>query len=394
MVVEADEGVVLLGKALLHDRTQALISGLKADSRSSVRIVDDPTALSALRDDWGRLRADVTTPFTSFDYVQAHLEVLADDDRPCLVAVFENGRLTALAPLVLRRRRPRRLEWFDTDGRSSALYLDEDRLLRLIDAVYALRLPLAVQTLIPGAPTERALCGRRPRGWVSLERSYQSGPSLPLDDGSTEPLMSLSRNRRGQLRRKLRRARELGEVCFEMQTSADDLERAFSEFVRIEASGWKGRAGTALAQDDPQRVALRQYLLASEVRDAVRIPTMRVGDEIAAMHLDVVSGGRLWSLKTAIDESFRDVMPGFHLYEFSIRAAAHEGLDVYEFLGDCEPVKEMWGAGPLELQRRRFYPPTPRGGVALVDEVARKGALELGRRLEERRARRKARDRG
>jgi CelD/BcsL family acetyltransferase involved in cellulose biosynthesis len=347
-----------------------------------VRLVRDTATVRSHRADWERLRTDEVTPFTSLDYVCAHVEALRDGDRPCLVGLFEDGRLTALAPLVRRGRRPRRLEWLDGETRSSALYCDEDRLERLIDAIYALRLPIACQTLVPGGATERVLDARRPRGWTTLTRTWTSAPCLPLDREDPDPLMRLSRNRRSQLRRKLRRAGDLGEVEFAMHRAGEDLDEAFDEFVRLEASGWKGRAGTALAHDRQQRETLRRYLLAPAVREATRIASMRIGAQTVAMHLDVAFGGRLWSVKTAIDEDYKDVMPGFLIYEFTIRSAAEEGLTAYEFLGERELVKEIWGGEPVELHRRRFYPPNVTGLTALVDEVGRKGAGELFERFD------------
>ena len=354
-------------------------------TRFHVRFVRDVTELRSLRDDWQHLQADEVSPFTSLDFICAHVEELRDGDRARLLGLFEDERLTALAPLILRRRRPRRLSWLDDESRSSALYLDLDRLEPLVDAIYGLGLPLGAQTLVPDGPTEQALQARRPRGWVALTRTWLSGPSLPLDHHDPDPLRRLSRNRRSQLRRKLRRAQELGEVEFRVHRPDEDLGDAFDAFVRLEASGWKGRAGTALAHDHQQRGRLRRYLLTPEVRSATRIASMSIEGLTVAMHLDVAAGGRLWSIKTAIDDAYKDVMPGFLMYEFTIRAASEEGLTAYEFLGECEPAKEIWGGAPVELHRRRYYPPNVAGLSALVDEVGRKGVGDLRHRLRARR---------
>src|SRR5262249_14940371 len=60
----------------------------------------------------------------------------------------------------------------------------------------------------------------------------------------------MSRSRRRNLRRRERKLEQLGGISTEIAKDGDALPRALADFFRLEAIGWKGRAGTAAAQND------------------------------------------------------------------------------------------------------------------------------------------------
>ena len=352
------------------------------------RVIDDPDELAALGEQWARLRTDVPGPTTQLGWVVAQARAIPPGARLCAVTTFVGDRLTAVAPLSLGETFPRRLTWLDTDI-NGALYTDEGQLDQLARAIHALRRPLRVDALVPGSPTERALRARRPRGWATILRPWLGGPSLPIDPSWDDPLAKLGKKRRAELRRTARKAGSLGEVVFDVLTPPPgaELDELFDEFVRLESSGWKGDVGTALAQDRQQREGLHLGLSAAAAAGTLRITRMRIGDTTAAMHLNVAGGARLWGLKGAVNEDHKAVTPGHHLFAFTIRTAAAEGLERFEFLGATAPFKEMWGAPAVELLRYRVYPPNPHGLAALVGDLTGKAMKELSRRYRAGRAR-------
>src|SRR5215471_16816435 len=76
------------------------------------------------------------------------------------------------------------------------------------------------------------------------------------DDASPES--SVSGDLRRRLRRKERRLRERGRLEHVALRPDDDVARWIEEFLQIEASGWKGRSGTALACSESGRRYFRQ----------------------------------------------------------------------------------------------------------------------------------------
>ena len=57
----------------------------------------------------------------------------------------------------------------------------------------------------------------------------------------------MSKNRKKKAKRLLKKLEQLGEVEFRFTNATSDIHDWATDFVDLEASGWKGRAGTAIA---------------------------------------------------------------------------------------------------------------------------------------------------
>lgn len=348
-----------------------------------MRVIEDPAGLPPLRDAWERLRTDVRAPSSQLDYVLAHMETLPPGDKPHIVTVWDGPRLTGVAPLVRTGRFPKRLRL--TDGAASGfLYADEQHLARLVDAVLDLRLPLDLAPLFAGAETEKLLRRRARRGSVVREETWLGGPSLPVDPTWVDPLSKLHTRRRKDFHRGRRRAEEMGDVAIEVSRPGECVEELFDELVRVEARGWKGRAGTALVEDLRQREALRRYITSRWVRGSVQFISMRIGGQTAAIDLNVTVGDRFWGLKGGVDERYKRAAPGLQLKASAIACAAQAGLERFEFMGATAAFKEMWGTGPVELRHLKTYPLSRAGAVAFAVDGAMKIRRSAERRLAER----------
>ena len=100
----------------------------------------------------------------------------------------------------------------------------------------------------PADPAAEAL---RASGLLVHERIRTRSPWLALDG---DPLARLTAKRRRAIRSRRRRLEEsLGAVSLEVHAGAQGTGPAFAEALRIEASGWKGDGGTAIATDPPSR---------------------------------------------------------------------------------------------------------------------------------------------
>src|SRR3954452_11143115 len=80
----------------------------------------------------------------------------------------------------------------------------------------------------------------------SVVSATGSEPYLPLPSSFDELLSSFRRNARQQVRRNRRRLESAG-GRFRTCTGGAQLERDLNSFLRVEASEWKGREGTAIA---------------------------------------------------------------------------------------------------------------------------------------------------
>jgi CelD/BcsL family acetyltransferase involved in cellulose biosynthesis len=116
-----------------------------------------------------------------------------------------------------------------------------------------------------------------------------------------------------RLQRQRNRLADHGEVVFAAATTPDDAARALEIFLALEAGGWKGRRGTALANSAGNAAFIRHAVRESAARGACEIVTLHAGATpvaaaIVPRHLD-----RAFYFKIGIDERFAQFSPGVQL---------------------------------------------------------------------------------
>jgi len=121
-----------------------------------------------------------------------------------------------------------------------------------------------------------------------------------------------------------------------------ELDPLLEEAFQVEASGWKGHKGTALASDLLRQSFYRRYAAAACEKGILRLSLLRIGGRAAAMQFAVEWGKRFWLLKIGYDEEFSRCSPGTLLMLETLRYAAGRGLQSYEFLGVVEPWLAAW----------------------------------------------------
>ena len=223
----------------------------------------------------------------------------------------------------------------------------------------------------------------RGRGIV-VRRPAAGCPWIALDPRWCEPEPPLEPRRRADLRRAQRNAEKIGPVsCQIVAPAPGELDQLLDDAFRVEAAGWKGREGTALASDTVRGAFYRRYAAAACRQGILRLCFLRIGDRTAAVQLCVESEGRFWLHKIGYDEAFAKCSPGMLLLRDTIRYAARQGLDSYEFLGAPEPWIRPWTDRLRPCVSLRAYPIRARSLATLlrdaVEDVARAGARRLGR---------------
>jgi len=135
----------------------------------------------------------------------------------------------------------------------------------------------------------------------------------PQHDRAAYVEQKLSPHRHRELRRTGRRLTDLGAVLFTATTEASAVAAAVEDFFALEASGWKGRAGTAAAYHDSVVGFFKTALtsLAGEGKAAIN-RLLLDGRPIAAA-VTLFSGDAAWYWKTAYDENFARYAPGILL---------------------------------------------------------------------------------
>lgn len=194
---------------------------------------------------------------------------------------------------------------------------------------------------------------------------------------------------RKEYRRLRRRLGDLGRLERATASGTQDTGPAVEEFLALEASGWKGRAGTAAAQSPQIAAMFRRLAAALAGHGQIRVDTLRLDGRPIAATITLLSGADRWLWKIAYDEAFAAYSPGVLLT-----------LDLTgEALADGKPIR--WDSCALPghpmidriwLQRRAYadvlvFPrrthPLLAGAAASLEALGRSGV----RRLKEMRGR-------
>ena len=179
---------------------------------------------------------------------------------------------------------------------------------------------LPAQLLLPLVPEQGAFAdaletvlareGRRSAAFGRHERALLAPGARAR--GYLERAMSA--NKRKKLRRQRRRLEDIAPVTVNTATGTADIEAALKDFMVLEASGWKGRAGTAIVSDPGDqgfRAEARSSALAAEGQ--ARIDRLFLNGTAIAATMTLASGDTAWCWKIAYNEGFARSSPGVQL---------------------------------------------------------------------------------
>ncbi len=132
-------------------------------------------------------------------------------------------------------------------------------------------------------------------------------------DGDEVLQNALGAKKLKELRRQRHRLAEHGTVDFAVARSPTDVAAALETFLSLEASGWKGRRGTALIQHDGDAAFIRRATAALAATNQCEIVTLRAGDTAIAAGVVLRHQGRAFFFKLGVDERFAKYSPGVQL---------------------------------------------------------------------------------
>jgi CelD/BcsL family acetyltransferase involved in cellulose biosynthesis len=174
----------------------------------------------------------------------------------------------------------------------------------------------------------------------------------------------LSRNLLRDLRKSSRSLGCEGKVSVGIMRGGEQLDDCLREAFVVEASGWKGAAGTAI-QSDPrtQRFYTAIGRWAAE-RGTLRLYTLRVDRRPLAMCFALQEHGVCHLLKAGYDPAFGGYSPGKLLMHAMFRDCFESGVKRVELNGDAEPYKLSWASESHEYKRLEAFAPSVAGQLA------------------------------
>jgi CelD/BcsL family acetyltransferase involved in cellulose biosynthesis len=116
--------------------------------------------------------------------------------------------------------------------------------------------------------------------------------------------------KRKELRRQKRRLEDAGDVQWSETKDAAGIAGALDDFLALEAGGWKGRAGTAIARNDDIRGFMTRAVTQLAAESKAAIYRLLIDQQAVAAIILLKSGNVSWCWKIAYDEAFARYSPG------------------------------------------------------------------------------------
>jgi hypothetical protein len=153
-----------------------------------------------------------------------------------------------------------------------------------------------------------------------------------------------------------------------------EIEPVLDAIYDVEASGWKGREGTAIKQR-PETLRFYNRCLRDWARRGwLRVFLLVVGERIVAFQINVLFDRVLTQLKVGYEESFAKVSPGQVLQLQLLRwAFAQPDVHIYDMLGGggkAEKTKRKWATDAEPLYSLWIFRRNLQGLLAWIRFVA------------------------
>jgi hypothetical protein len=210
--------------------------------------------------------------------------------------------------------------WSNPFGPLGVPLLDAEGAAETIDNLYE-----AFASPSAGLPGVLVLPDVRLTGkFAQLARAVAIGRNLPLTvtDTFTRPMLesledgesylrhAISPSHFRELRRQWNRLQALGSVSYNVARQPADIRLRMEEFLALEASGWKGRQGTAMVLDRYRCAFAREAITNLAEADSVRIHTLDLDGHAIASMVVFMMAGDAYTWKTAYDERYAKYSPG------------------------------------------------------------------------------------
>jgi len=138
------------------------------------------------------------------------------------------------------------------------------------------------------------------------ERAYLA----PMGSRASYLEFAIKAKRRHELQRLRRRLQDTG--CVEVSTTKDApmIGSALDDYLTLEASGWKGRAGTAIAPRRNLRGFVEASVASLAAKGTIRIDRLLVNSRAIAAAITLQSQDKAWYWKMSYDEAYGRFSPG------------------------------------------------------------------------------------
>jgi CelD/BcsL family acetyltransferase involved in cellulose biosynthesis len=314
----------------------------------SIEIAHDRPSLEAHLSAWERLAQDAAEPNVFYEpwMFLPGLEAFGHGRKPLFVFVYRQPRqLCGFFPLE-RLRRFKKLPiralqlWDHQYGFLCTPLLHRDwtreTLHTLLDWIQAEERAsvLRLQKVHGDGPFHHALVEvLRERRTVTFTDEVYTRALMQRAKNADAYLSRISSSGRKQWRRLRKRLSEEGTLESRTLEPQDDVEFWIDAFLRVEASGWKGKDGTAMGVNPVDRAYFETIARNAFERGQLHMLGLFLDERPLALQCNFLSGPGGFAFKVAFDEAFAKYSPGIQL-ELDNIADLHQRTNT-QWLDSC-----------------------------------------------------------
>jgi CelD/BcsL family acetyltransferase involved in cellulose biosynthesis len=327
----------------------------------TIEKIDDLDAFSELKDEWGELlaRCPHRTPFLTHEWMMTWWNYFGVGRELCILALRENGRLVAIAPLMkywgwfydrylkipariietMANYHSNRVDLIYAEFRDEYLTKLWEYLLTQKGWDFLRLYPLPANS--PTVAGLRRLVDHQPVR-AAFVRDQTSPYLIIQNDWNT-----YARQLPYQVKRKVRKAERLiSEVDLktEIFTQDADLDAIMSQLFAVAEKGWAGEQQTAISSTAQLRGFYTDLAHVARRQGWLYLCLLRLGEQAVAYEYNLRYGQTAYNLKLGFDPAFAHYSPGSVLRYSVLSNAFQNGhrLSEFDFLGNAESYKRMW----------------------------------------------------
>jgi hypothetical protein len=222
------------------------------------------------------------------------------------------------------------------------------------------------EKLIAMAAAEGFPVGR----WVS-----KNTPHIPLQQIGDKPWLNLARKSlietlKTSTRKMMRELGGIPALRREQYFAAQSLER----FYALEAAGWKGKGGTAIASKANNLLFHQEYTEAAAQHGYLCVDSLFCKDQLVAAAIAFIHRKKYFVLKWSYDENLQKYAPGHLLINAILERCVQEGYTEFDFMGEKFDYETRWT--PMSREHAFLYIFRPTVKARLLERL-KFGAVPL-----------------
>ncbi len=321
-----------------------------------------------LESEWNALLDQSVThvPFLRYEYLEAWWQTRGGGEWPphselAIVTAHRDGQLAGIAPLFQAENRQKQPALLLLGSIEVSDYLDliarpgdlDEFIAGLLPYLDQADLPpwrsLDLYNLFETSPTLPALeAAARVQGWSYNCTVLQQAPYIRLPGDWETYLAGIDKKQRHEIRRKLRRAAEMGEaVRLRFATDPDRLRDDIDVFMGLMAQDPEKAAFLT----PPMREHMRLVVKCAFEKGCLQMAFLEINGQDAAAYLSFDYLDRMWVYNSGIDPRFSEYSPGWVLLGYLLQWANENHRSEFDFMRGDEDYKYRFGAVNRQVVR-------------------------------------------